>query len=138
MTHSIPGETPIDDISGLKIKSVTNRGALHVVEAENIRAAIVKYRPPKPSRRQAPFDLNWLKQLHEEMLGHVWSWAGEFRTRGLNLGVPPTQIETQLHRLLGDLEFWQTNRTPLMEQAVMLHHRPVTIHPFLNGNRRWA
>lgn len=69
--NHIEGETPIDDISGLKIKSVRTRKALHDVEAENIRSAIVKYMASKPTRTQAPFDLNWLKALHGEMLGRV-------------------------------------------------------------------
>ena len=35
------GETPLDDISGLKIKSVTTRSELDVVEAENILDAFL-------------------------------------------------------------------------------------------------
>ena len=27
---------------------------------------------------------------------------------------------------------------PLAEQAARLHHRAVSIHPFLNGNGRWS
>lgn len=38
----IPGETPID-ASGLKVTGITNRQQLSVVEAENVRRAIVKY-----------------------------------------------------------------------------------------------
>jgi len=136
--ETIPGETPIDDISGLKIKSVKTRAALHVVEAENIRGAVLKYLAAKPTRRQARFDLSWLAVLHKEMFGQVWTWAGEFRKSDLNLGVPHGQIEAQLHNLLGNLEFWEQHGTPLIEQAAMLHHQAVHIHPFLNGNGRWA
>lgn len=134
----IEGETPIDDISGLKIKTVRTRKALHDVEAENIRSAILKYMSAKPTRKQAPFDLHWLKTLHKEMLGRVWSWAGEFRKRDTNIGVPPHQIEERLYVLLGDLEYWGQSTIPLIEQAAILHHRAVTIHPFLNGNGRWS
>jgi Fic-DOC domain mobile mystery protein B len=135
---SIPGETPIEDISGLKIKSVRHRAALNAPEAENIRRAVLKYLAAKPSRRLARFDLKWLKVLHREMLGNVWTWAGEFRRVELNLGVPHQQIEEQLHNLLGDLEAWDASGMPLVEQAALLHHRAVRIHPFLNGNGRWA
>ena len=135
---TIPGETPIDDISGLKIKSVRTRAALSVVEAENIRHAVLKYLTAKPTRKQARFDLNWLKVLHKEMLGNVWTWAGEFRHIDLNLGVPHQQIEERLHNLRGDLEVWGTSGIPLIEQATRLHHQAVHIHPFLNGNGRWA
>ncbi len=135
---TIPGETPIDDISGLKIKSVRTRAALNVVEAENIRTAMMKYLASKPTRRQVPFDLHWLKMLHRSMFGRVWSWAGEIRTTDLNLGTPHSQVEAHLQHLLGDLEYWERNGLPLIEQAAMLHHRAVQIHPFLNGNGRWA
>jgi Fic-DOC domain mobile mystery protein B len=134
----IPGETPIDDISGLKIRGVQTRIALHEAEAENIRQAIMKYLAAKPSRRLAPFDVPWFKRLHQEMLGQVWTWAGTLRTCDLNLGVPWMQIEGQLHSLVGDLACWEHGTLSLLEQAVMLHHRAVHIHPYLNGNGRWA
>ncbi len=134
----ISGETPLDDISGLKIRSVKTRTALNAVEAENIRLVVIKYMSAKPTRRQAAFDLHWLKSLHGEMFGRVWVWAGERRLRDLNLGVPPNQIESQLYGLLGDLEFWEKSERPMIEQAAMLHHRAVAIHPFLNGNGRWS
>jgi fido (protein-threonine AMPylation protein) len=40
--------------------------------------------------------------------------------------------------LLGDLKCWSTYGTPMHEQAAMLHHRAVVIHPFENGNGRWS
>ena len=37
------------------------------------------------------------------------------------------------------LRFWETNATfDLLEQAMLLHHRAVQIHPFENGNGRWS
>lgn len=39
---SIPGETPVDDLSGLKIKTVRTRRQLAIVEAENIRKATLR------------------------------------------------------------------------------------------------
>src|SRR5437588_508267 len=39
----IPGETPIDDISGLKAKGISLRKELNEVEAKNILKATVKY-----------------------------------------------------------------------------------------------
>lgn len=73
---SVTGETPID-VSGLKVSGVVNRGQLSVVEAENIRQAIVKYLGGPLTRRTAKFDLSWLLKLHREMFGDVWTWAGE-------------------------------------------------------------
>src|SRR5215470_10558375 len=134
---TLPDETPID-ASGLKDKSVTNRRQLNAAEAENIRKAIVKYLSTKPNRRIAKFDYSWSLQLHGEMFGDVWEWAGELRTSDVNIGVPWQQVETLLFGLMGDLLCWERDEVDLLEQAVMLHHRAVAIHPFLNGNGRWS
>jgi Fic-DOC domain mobile mystery protein B len=136
--EQIPDETPID-ISGLIQKHISNRGELSIAEAANILEPTVKYLAGKPTRRQAPFTLKWVYKLHREMFGKVWQWAGRRRQQELNIGVPHYQIDTQLQNLLNDLIYWRDNtKTPLSEQAAMLHHRSVQIHPFQNGNGRWA
>jgi Fic-DOC domain mobile mystery protein B len=136
--RTIPGESPIDDISGLLVSGISTREQLNKIEAENIRKVIVKYLAAKPTRRSARFDLSWLLQLHNEMLGEVWDWAGKVRTSEMNLGVSPQEIEIALTSLLADLMNWEKYNCDLIEQAVMLHHRAVQIHPFVNGNGRWA
>jgi Fic family protein len=40
--------------------------------------------------------------------------------------------------LTRDLPCWEQSEKSLLEQAVWLHHRAVWIHPFSNGNGRWA
>jgi Fic-DOC domain mobile mystery protein B len=133
-----PGETPID-ISHLKITWVRTRQELNLVEAKNIRKAVAKYfGRRRPTKRMAPFDLKWVKRLHKEMFGEVWNWAGEIRTRDLNLGVRWNLIDEKLHNLLIDLEFWDQSGMDLVEQTVRLHHQAVQIHPFYNGNGRWS
>lgn len=133
----IPGETPID-VSGLKVAGVTNRNELSIVEAENLRKAVVKYLGGSISRRTAKFDLGWMLKLHREMFGDVWEWAGEPRTIDLNLGVSWHQVSIRLQDLCDDLAFWEKHWPDVLEQAVHLHHRSVLIHPFLNGNGRWS
>ncbi|WP_165220650.1 mobile mystery protein B [Aquisphaera insulae] len=135
---SLPGETPIDDASGLKIFGLTTRAQLNFEEARNIRKALLKYFGGDLSEELAPFDLEWSKALHREMFGDVWDWAGLFRSRDLNLGAPWLQVPQRLHDLFEDLRFWETEGIDLMIQATRLHHRAVAIHPFLNGNGRWA
>ncbi len=137
MKHA-PGETPLDDLSGLKVKGVTTRGQLNALEADNIRKAIIKYLSKKPTRRSAKFDFAWTLKLHKEMFGAVWTWAGVLRTCDLNLGVPWQQVETRLYALMDDLAFWEKHNPDSLEQAVLLQHRAVQIHPFMNGNGRWA
>ena len=134
----LPGATPINDISGLKIKSINNIGQLYGAEFNNTLKAIKKYLIKKPTKRMAPFTLTWLKKLHREMFGDVWTWAGKIRQTEKNMGLKPFQIEPALRDLLDDLSVWQTSGTDLIEQAAMLHHRAVFIHPFENGNGRWA
>ncbi|TVS08746.1 MAG: mobile mystery protein B, partial [Phycisphaerales bacterium] len=134
----IPGQTPIDDVSGLRDRSITTQAALNEAEAENIRKAVMRYLASKPSRRLAPFDVAWCRRLHGEMFGDVWSWAGEFRRTELNIGVPAHAIEIELHALLEDLRAWQEHGVPMLEQGARLHHGAVRVHPFLNGNGRWA
>jgi Fic-DOC domain mobile mystery protein B len=135
----IPGETPIEDISGLIPKGVSTRAQLNAAEAENIRKAVMRYLVAKPSRRQAPFTLEWCYKLHKQMFGDVWSWAGRPRRSELNLGVPAYRIDQDLQTLLEDLNYWQNNPVmDVIEQAARLHHRAVQIHPFLNGNGRWS
>ncbi len=73
------------------------------------------------------------------MFAEVWRWAGHKRTTELNPGVPVYQIDIALKDLMDDLAYWRDkNDTDIIEQATRLHHRAVAIHPFLNGNGRWA
>jgi len=135
---AIPGETPIDDASGLKVKGIITRRELSACEAENIRKATVKYLAARPSRRSARFDLVWVRRLHREMFGDVWKWAGTFRTAPLNIGVPAHEIEHRLQVLLDNLHSWGGFGVEPVVQAARLHHAAVFIHPFLNGNGRWS
>jgi Fic-DOC domain mobile mystery protein B len=135
----IPGETPIDDISGLKFKDVRTRAELNVVEIANITRAIAKYLGKKITARTAPFDYSWCLKLHKEMFGDVWKWAGKPRKSNKNIGVDWQQIEPQLFTLMDNLKFWAENKTlGVVEQSAHLHFRAVQIHPFENGNGRWS
>jgi Fic-DOC domain mobile mystery protein B len=132
----VPGETPIDDLSGLKIKGIATRAQLSVLEARNVLRAAEKYFLGPLSKRKAPFSYSWSRKLHREMFGDVWKWAGELRWQQTNLGVPPARVEGMLYELFRSLELWADLDWHL--QAAMLHHRAVQIHPFPNGNGRWS
>ena len=134
----IPGQTPIEDVSGLRDRSITTQAALNAAEAESIRRVVLRYLVDRPSRRVARFDLAWIKRLHAEMFGEVWAWAGEVRKTELNLGSPAHRVETDLQALLDDLGSWSGFGMPMLEQSARLHHGAVRVHPFLNGNGRWA
>ena len=133
---AIPGETPIDDLSGLQVAGVTTRADLNRCEFANIAEAITRYLAARPSKRLAPFNLPWCKKLHRDMFGNVWTWAGKLRQSETDLGAPPHLIEPKLHDLMADLPYWASR--PMVEQAAELHYRAVCIHPFNNGNGRWS
>src|SRR6266404_4368872 len=91
----LSGETPID-VSGLKAKGVGNRRDLNIAEAQNILKATLKYLARRPSKRLAPFDYAWSLRLHRAMFGDVWKWAGQLRTRDLNIGLHWQHVEPAL------------------------------------------
>jgi len=134
----LPGETPLDDATGLKVRGITLRRELSIVEAENIRKVLSKYFADPPTPEIAPFDFEWAKGLHGEMYGEVWEWAGQFRTRNYNIGCPWAHVQENLYNLLEDLKAWEETGMDLIEQATRLHHRAVEIQPFVNGNGRWG
>ncbi len=131
------GTTPFDT-DGL-IPKLRTRRQIDEYEVRNVLDAHLRYMAQRPTLRRAPFDLNWVLRLHKQMFGKVWSWAGTVRDCELNLGAPVFRIRSDLMTLLDDLNYWRQNNTyPQLEQSARLHHRAVAIHPFRNGNGRWA
>ena len=134
----LPGETPIDDISGLKIKGITTRKQLSFSEAENILEATEKYLaglfrgvpPAWPCRGAYDFIVRC-----SATCGHG---PEKPRQENLNLGSAWHQVEGELQDLLDDLAYWEVHWPDVLEQAVHLHYRSVRIHPFMNGNGRWS
>ena len=136
--HLIPGQTPLDDLSGLLNRRIRTKTQLDAAEAGNIRKATVKYLSVRPTKRFARFDVAWFFKLHVEMFGDTWTWAGRLRKTELNIGSPVHQLEVDLHNLVADLRAWERSSMPLLEQSARLHHLAVQIHPFQNGNGRWS
>jgi Fic-DOC domain mobile mystery protein B len=127
--------TPItpDERAQLIPTWITTRAELNAAEGENIdeadRWAF--------SRRRDVLDADFLKRLHQRMLGKVWKWAGTIRTTERNIGIAPYRIEPELRQLLDDARYWVESETfPPDEIAIRFHHRLVAIHPFPNGNGR--
>jgi Fic-DOC domain mobile mystery protein B len=89
------------------------------------------------SRRRNLLSEKFVKDLHRQMLGDVWRWAGKFRTSERNIGIAHWEIPVALRILLDDTKAWIEYKTyPPDEIAVRFHHRLVQIHPFPNGNGR--
>ena len=140
-TQPIDDATPLDDTSGLKLsknKSYTLK-EIYDKEAENIANSVLKYLSAVPSKKEAPFTYEWLLELHTEMFGNVWEWAGKLRQCELSIGIKAYLISTELKKLVDDIAYWNKHKTfDTIEIATRIHHRVVQIHPFQNGNGRWS
>lgn len=131
-----PGATPLapEDLAGLKLSYISTRQELNEAEQANILAGLAW---AERNKRSHLLSERFIRRLHERMFGGVWSWAGEFRTRETNIGLPPYSIAASLRELLDTMDYWIAERTFSDDEiAVRLHHRLVQIHPFPNGNGR--
>jgi len=137
LDHS-DGQTPLhpDELQGLKHSHVTTRGQLDELEQANLQQGMIWLgRQKKPDILDEPF----IRRLHKRLLGDVWTWAGTYRLTEKNIGIDPRQIPEQLRTLLDDVHYWIAHETfPPVEIALRFHHRLVRIHPFVNGNGRFA
>ena len=140
-TKPIDDATPLDDISGLKLSGskVYTLREVYNEEALNIANTTLKYLSAPPGKKEAPFSYEWLLQLHEEMFGNVWDWAGKLRQGELSIGIKAYLVSTELKKLADDIVYWDKHQTyDTTETAARIHHRAVQIHPFQNGNGRWS
>lgn len=81
---------------------------------------------------------HFLRELHRRLYGDIWSWAGLFRQRELNIGVAPEMIATELRTSLETIRYrWQhTEDWSPHELGIAVHAEAVRIHPFTDGNGR--
>lgn len=139
MTFQEPdGATPLDpdERQGLKYDHITTRGELDELEQANIEQGLAW---AAKRRSRDVFDDGFIRRLHKELFGDVWTWAGTYRQTEKNIGIDPLQIPEQLRMLLGDARYWAENDVyPPLEAAARFHHEMVQIHPFPNGNGRHA
>lgn len=137
--HEPSGATPLtpDELLGLKAKHITNRGELNELEGENIIEGLMWL-----ERRPKSFDIltdDAARAVHKRLFGKIWSWAGVYRLTEKNIGVSVWEISTELRTCFDDARYWREHSTyDPVEAAARLHHKLVWIHPFANGNGRWA
>lgn len=132
--------------AGLKPSWVATRSDLNQAEAENIlRGSRAWRRRARATGRtrltpETLLDPLSARQLHRDMFGAVWEWAGRYRQRDTNIGVAPARVQLDVVDLLADAGQWIAGGAPMQpdEAAWRLHHRLVAIHPFPNGNGRHA
>lgn len=142
MRFNVPqGATPIDDLSGLIPEGILTYADLSAVEAENIFQAANKHLHRRKNLTRRGFTEDYVRKVHRDMFGSVWTWAGSYRQSNYNLGVPVELIRDEIQKLSDDQRYWDSslaNSMSILERAVRIHHRLAWIHPFPNGNGRHA
>ena len=133
-----PGATPLDpnETAGLIPNYITTQGELNELEGKNIENALLWLGQKK---RTDILNTTFALDLHKQMFGDVWKWAGKQRTSNKNIGVMSEQIMNQLGLLFSDTRHWIENQTFSWDEiGVRFHSRLVGIHIFPNGNGRHA
>ena len=131
------GQTPIPDLSGLRIQ-IAKQGELDIAEYKNNIEAAKKYLLKKLTDKNAPFTPDFFNRVHRDMFGDVWDWAGKPRRTGKSVGVEAYKIGSEINRFIHEIGIWEKEKKPVMEIASRIHHRWAWIHPYENGNGRFA
>lgn len=137
----ISDATDGDDISDLLLRHLTTRESRNVVELEKIDQAYDKhvFRGRKKKIESQWLTDEYIRQVHHDMFGGIWNWAGKYRQINLNIGIIWNQIPEQIRVLCDDFAYWNAeNSMPILEVAARLQNRLTRIHPFKNGNGRHA
>jgi Fic-DOC domain mobile mystery protein B len=133
------GATPLpeDQREGLKQSWVTTMDDLNDAEAENILAASTKWYGRR-NTLDSLLDDKAVRDLHRDMLGDVWTWAGTYRLRELNIGIDPFQVPMAVRNLVEDAKDWfaENSNMDVDLAAVRFHHKLAALHPFPKGNGR--
>ena len=131
-------DVTVHDRSGLLLSQSPSPTDAEINQAElvGIAAASDWIKKARLGVREVKF---W-QRLHKEMFGEIWGWAGTWRQHESNIGVPPHDIQPQLSNLHSDLVYWLSENCDILPLEILcrFHHRLVCIHPFPNGNGRWA
>ena len=131
--------TPISeaDAKGLIPSWVATRSDLNEVEATNVSRG---YRWIFANRFSIAdiTDISFVQELHRQMFGDVWAWAGVFRTTDLNIGIRWFEITEAVKQLVDNFAVRLEAPDNPDAECVDLHHQMVRIHPFINGNGRHA
>jgi Fic-DOC domain mobile mystery protein B len=125
-----------DERQGLLIDTITTQVELNFAEQQSI---IESSRWIFEKNHKNILSNEFFKSLHKKMFQSVWIWAGVHRKTNKNIGVEPYKISTEIKKLCDDCEYWIEHKTyDWSEIAARFHHKVVWIHPFVNGNGRFA
>jgi Fic-DOC domain mobile mystery protein B len=134
--HVPSGATPLDadEVASLIPHHIVTQGELNEWEQHNIQIGDDWARKQTRQRKEI-LNEAFVRQLHEQMFGETWRWAGKFRKSDKNIGAEWLKIGVELKKLLDDAHYQIAHASyPPDEIAVRFHHRLAAIHPFPNGN----
>ena len=139
MTLLPEDSTPLDpeEARGLRLAYVSSRRELNEAKAMNVEAGLRWAGHARPLLEV--LTTRFLTELHRQMFGDVWRWAGSFRRSDKNIGVAWWSVPTAIEALVRDATAWVSQVNPPWsadETAVRFHHQLVAIHAFPNGNGR--
>lgn len=77
----------------------------------------------------------FLRDLHRQLYGDIWTWAGRWRSRDVNIGVAPEQIAVDLRTTMDNIRYrWGNTRDwTARELGIATHAEGVRVHPFADG-----
>lgn len=81
---------------------------------------------------------HFVRDLHKELYGDLWQWAGRYRNRELSIGIAPERIAEEVRSSLETIAYrWShTDDWSAKAVAVATHAELTRIHPFTDGNGR--
>ena len=125
--------------AALLVPSLSTRTQLLEIERINIHAARLWAMRPKVLLRDDLMSEAFCGDLHRRMFNSIWRGAGKYRATPSATGWEPGRIAEGVALFLADADGWLRYSTyPIYESAVRLHHRLVSIRPWMNGNGRHA
>lgn len=132
--------TPLDDEESERLipTHVSTKAELNQWEGLNITQAHAWLSRRRPSD---VLSVDFLRELHRQMFGETWTWAGEFRRSDKNTSPYAwTQVPVLVRELVENTreQYEASDKTPaaIDEIATRFHHQLVRIHPWPNGNGR--
>lgn len=87
------------------------------------------------------FDVKLVLDIHITAFGHLYEWAGKWRTEGTNIGIDKEKVPYAMIEYCDQVNWLKNNiknEDDLIHCLFYTHHRCTFIHPFNNGNGRTA
>jgi cell filamentation protein len=124
--------------------NLKDREAIELSEFEGFLLAELTFTEKLSIRTK--FSIRYIKEIHKLSLGHLYSFAGKYRTVNMSKGgflFPAAQfifrsMETFEKEVLSTLPNKYENKESLIKDIAIVHGELLFIHPFREGNGRTA